>query len=164
MLGPRERLESEATNIHEVTEHVRQLIEAEAKGGLSIECDYDPSLPDFMADGGQLTQAVLNLVRNAWQACGDGGLILLRTRVLRQFTLGGNRHKLVCALQVSDDGPGVPEDLLPSLFLPLVSGNAQGTGLGLSIAQRIANQHGGLIQVQSVPGETCFTMLLPMEI
>ena len=164
MLGPRERLESEATNIHEVTEHVRQLIEAEAKGGLSIECDYDPSLPDFMADGGQLTQAVLNLVRNAWQACGDGGLISLRTRVLRQFTIGGNRHKLVCALQVSDDGPGVPEDLLPSLFLPLVSGNAQGTGLGLSIAQRIANQHGGLIQVQSVPGETCFTMLLPMEI
>ena len=71
-------------------------------------------------NGGQLTQAVLNLVRNAWQACGDSGLILLRTRVLRQFTLGGNRHKLVCALQVSDDGPGVPEDLLPSLFLPLV--------------------------------------------
>ena len=164
MLGPRERLESEPTNIHEVTEHVRQLIEAEAKGTLTIERDYDPSLPDFMADGGQLTQAVLNLVRNAWQACGEGGLITLRTRVLRQFTVGGNRHKLVCALQVNDDGPGVPEDLLPRLFLPMVTGNAQGTGLGLSIAQRIANQHGGLIQVQSVPGETCFTMLLPMEI
>ncbi|MBA4693720.1 MAG: PAS domain-containing sensor histidine kinase, partial [Congregibacter sp.] len=113
---------------------------------------------------GQLTQAVLNLVRNAWQACGDGGVITLRTRVYRQFTVGGNRHKLVCAVQVSDDGPGVPDDLLPRLFLPMVTGNASGTGLGLSIAQRIANQHGGLIQVQSAPGDTCFTLLLPMEI
>ena len=88
MLGPRERMESEPTNIHEVMEHVRQLIEAEAKGGLNIERDYDPSLPDFLADAGQLTQAVLNLVRNAWQACGDGGVITLRTRVYRQFTVG----------------------------------------------------------------------------
>ena len=164
MLGPKERMESEPTNIHEVTEHVRQLIEAEAKGGLNIERDYDPSLPDFPADAGQLTQAVLNLVRNAWQACGDGGAITLRTRVYRQFTVGGNRHKLVCAVQVSDDGPGVPDDLLPRLFLPMVTGNATGTGLGLSIAQRIANQHGGLIQVQSAPGDTRFTLLLPMEI
>ena len=120
-------------------------------------------MPDFLADAGQLTQAVLNLVRNAWQACGDGGLITLKTRVYRQFTVGGNRHKLVCALHISDNGPGVPEDLLPMLFLPMVTGNAKGTGLGLSIAQRIANQHGGLIQVQSVPGDTCFTLLLPME-
>ena len=164
MLGPRERMESEPTNIHEITEHVRQLIEAEAKGGLEIERDYDPSLPDFSADGGQLTQAVLNLVRNAWQACGEGGQISLRTRVLRQFTVGGSRYKLVCALQVIDDGPGVSEELLPRLFLPMVTGNAKGTGLGLSIAQRIANQHGGLIQVQSEPGNTCFTLLLPMEI
>jgi two-component system nitrogen regulation sensor histidine kinase GlnL len=164
MLGPRERMASEPTNIHEVMEHVRQLIEAEAKGMLNIERDYDPSLPDFLADAGQLTQAVLNLVRNAWQACGDGGVITLRTRVYRQFTVGGNRHKLVCAVQVSDDGPGVPDDLLPRLFLPMVTGNASGTGLGLSIAQRIANQHGGLIQVQSAPGDTCFTLLLPMEI
>ena len=164
MLGPRERMESEPTNIHEITEHVRQLIEAEAKGGLEIERDYDPSLPEFSADGGQLTQAVLNLVRNAWQACGKGGQISLRTRVLRQFTVGGSRYKLVCALQVIDDGPGVSEELLPRLFLPMVTGNAKGTGLGLSIAQRIANQHGGLIQVQSEPGNTCFTLLLPMEI
>ena len=164
MMGPRERMESEPTNIHEITEHVRQLIEAEAKGGLEIERDYDPSLPEFSADGGQLTQAVLNLVRNAWQACGEGGRISLRTRVLRQFTVGGSRYKLVCALQVIDDGPGVSEELLPMLFLPMVTGNAKGTGLGLSIAQRIANQHGGLIQVQSEPGNTCFTLLLPMEI
>ena len=164
MLGPNERLESEPTNIHEVTEHVRQLIEAEAKGALTIARDYDPSLPDFYADAGQLTQAILNLVRNAWQACGDSGLIMLRTRVLRQFTVGGNRHKLVCALQVIDDGPGVPESLITRLFLPMVTGNATGTGLGLSIAQRIANQHGGLIQVQSTPGDTCFTLLLPMEV
>ncbi|NDH40586.1 MAG: PAS domain-containing sensor histidine kinase [Gammaproteobacteria bacterium] len=164
MLGPNERLEFESTNIHEVIEHVRQLIEAEAKGALEVVRDYDPSLPDFLADGGQLTQAILNLVRNASQACGEAGVITLRTRVLRQFTVGGTRHKIVCAFQVIDNGPGVPEALLSSLFLPMVTGTAKGTGLGLSIAQRIANHHGGLIQVQSVPGDTCFTLLLPMEI
>ena len=77
--------------------------------------------------------------------------------------MGGNRHKLVCALQVADDGPGVSDELMQRLFLPMVTGNAQGTGLGLSIAQRIANQHGGLIQVKSIHGDTCFTLLLPME-
>lgn len=164
MLGPRERLEQVNTNIHEVVEHVRALIEAEASGSIHIERDYDPSLPEFIADPAQLTQAILNLVRNAWQACGEGGVITLRTRVLRQFTVGGHRHKLVCSVQVEDNGPGVPEDILPRLFLPMVTGHAQGTGLGLSIAQRIANQHGGLIQAKSEPGDTCFTLLLPMEI
>ena len=72
--------------------------------------------------------------------------------------------KLVCALKVMDNGPGVSEILLTRLFLPMVTGNAKGTGLGLSIAQRIANQHGGLIQVRSTPGDTCFTLLLPMEV
>ncbi len=164
MLGPRERLETLPTNIHEISEHVRQLIQAEASDSLVVTRDYDPSLPEFSADPDQLTQALLNLVRNAWQACGDKGMITLRTRVLRQFTLGGHCHKLVCALQVTDDGPGVPEYLKPRLFLPMLTGHANGTGLGLSIAQRIANQHGGLIQVRSEPGETCFTLLLPMEV
>ena len=156
-------MESEPTNIHEITEHVRQLIEAEAKGGLEIERDYDPSLPDFPADGGQLTQAVLNLVRNAWQACGEDGRISLRTRVLRQFTVGGSRYKLVCALQVIDDGPAYPKTAAPAVF---TDGHrqCQGNRAGLIDCAAHCQSAWRLIQVQSEPGNTCFTLLLPMEI
>ena len=163
MLGPRERLDLLATNIHQITEHVRQLIEAESQGKVQIARDYDPGLPEFLTDKDQLTQVLLNITRNAWQAAGPSGQITLRTRSRRQYTLGGHRHKLVCAIEIFDDGPGVPKDIMPQLFLPMVTGRANGTGLGLSIAQMIANRHGGLIQCHSEPGATVFTLLLPME-
>lgn len=164
LLGPREQLNTQLTNIHEVIQRVQRLMEAEAGDELTICCDYDPSLPEFNADPAQLTQALLNIVRNAWQATGDHGTVILRTRVRRQCTLGGRRHRLSCAVEVIDDGPGVPEDMLSQLFLPMVSGRSDGSGLGLSIAQLIANRHGGLVQCTSEPGNTCFTLLLPMEI
>lgn len=163
MLGPRERLDLKEMNIHEITERVRHLIQAESQGSVSLERDYDPSLPEFKADPDQLTQVLLNIVRNAWQAVGAQGHITLRTRSRRQYTLGGQRHKLVCAVEVIDDGPGIAEDIMPRLFLPMVTGRVNGTGLGLSIAQMISNRHGGLIQCHSEPGNTTFTVLLPME-
>lgn len=163
MLGPREKLDLAPTNIHEILERARQLLEAETQGQVSITRDYDPSLPEFNADGAQLTQVLINIVRNAWQATGEGGHITLRTRAKRQYTIGGQRHRLVCAIEIVDDGPGVSDELLPRLFLPMVTGRSDGTGLGLSIAQMIANRHGGLIQCHSEPGNTSFTLLLPME-
>jgi len=163
MLGPREQLKVATVNIHEVIERVRQLIEAEAHQQITITRDYDPSLPDLQADAAQLTQLLLNIVRNAWQAAGAGMSITLRTRARRQYTLGRHKHRLVCAIEIIDNGPGVPEDILPGLFLPMVTGRADGTGLGLSISQMIANRHGGLIQCDSQPGHTVFTVLLPME-
>ena len=131
---------------------------------MRVARDYDPSIPPLNADPELLIQATLNVARNAVQALEGSGEVQLRTRVQRRFTIGQTCHRLVVRIEVHDDGPGVPEDLLTRLFLPMVTGNATGTGLGLSIAQRIANQHGGLIQVQSVPGDTCFTLLLPMEV
>lgn len=163
LLGPREQLDTRLMNIHEVMQRVQRLLQAEAGESLLIQCDYDPSLPEFAADPDQLTQALLNIVRNAWQAAGDHGTVLLRTRVRRQCTLGGRRHKLACSVEVIDDGPGVPEEMLSQLFLPMISGRSGGSGLGLSIAQLIANRHGGLVQCTSEPGNTCFTLLLPME-
>lgn len=163
MLGPKEQLELEKLNIHEVIERVRQLLQVEAGTGLTLVRDYDPSLPEFPADRAQLTQALLNIARNAWQACGSEGEIILRTRAQRQYTIGGTRRRLVCAVEIIDNGPGIPEEFLPQLFIPMVTTRAEGTGLGLSISQVIANRHGGLIQCQSEPGNTCFTLLLPME-
>ena len=163
MLGPRERLLTRLMNIHEVLERVRQLTEAESGGKVVIARDYDPSLPEFKADPDQLTQVILNITRNASQAMSGEGTITLRSRAKRQYTLGGKRHKLVCCIDIVDAGPGIPNEQLHQLFLPMVTSSTKGNGLGLSIAQMIANRHGGLIQCDSEPGHTCFTVLLPME-
>ena len=165
LLGPNKQLEPESLNIHEVLEHVRQLIEAEIDQTISVIRDYDPSLPDLSGDRSQLIQAILNITRNALQACeGQASCKLtLRTRVLRQFTIGSNRHKLVCKIDIQDNGPGVPEDMIGLIFLPMVTGRAEGTGLGLSISQSIINRHGGLLECQSEPGNTLFTIYLPLE-
>jgi two-component system nitrogen regulation sensor histidine kinase GlnL len=148
-------------NIHQVLEHVRSLILAEVGESFVLRRDYDPSIPEFAGDPDQLVQAVLNLVRNAVQA--PSRLIVLRSRIERQFTIGQRRHKLVLRTEVEDDGPGVPEALRDTLFYPMVTGHAAGTGLGLSIAQDIARRHGGLIEYTSRPARTIFTLFLPLR-
>ncbi len=163
MLGPTHPPMRSKINIHEVVERVRSLVTAECGPGLRIDRDYDPSIPPVSGDSDQLIQAVLNIVRNAVQALENQGLIVLRTRIRRQYTIGHQRYKLVACLEVIDNGPGIPKELLQEIFYPMISGRAQGTGLGLSIAQHLVSQHGGLIECKSRPGETVFTLLLPLE-
>ncbi len=165
LLGPNHRLVLEQINIHEILEHVRNLISAEVDKQVTISRDYDPSLPALPADRSQLIQAVLNIMRNALQAATAPAAcqILLRTRSQRQFTIGGLRHRLVCRVDIIDNGPGIPQDLQQSIFMPMVTGRPDGTGLGLSIAQSIVNRHGGLLECASEPGNTRFTLHLPME-
>ena len=131
--------------------------------GPSILRDYDPSLPEIRADQDRLVQAVLNIARNAVTAAGKDGTLILRTRALRQFTIGSKRHRLVMQVEVEDNGPGVPDELRDSIFFPMVSGHQGGTGLGLPIAQELINQHGGLIECDSRPGQTRFLVYLPLE-
>ncbi|MBD3619553.1 MAG: PAS domain-containing sensor histidine kinase, partial [Chromatiales bacterium] len=163
MLGPNSLPRIREINIHEVLEHVRSLVGVEAPPDVHLVTDYDPSIPPVAGDRDQLIQVVLNLVRNAVHAVGDTGTITLRTRVQRQYTIGQTRHKLVASIDVIDDGPGIPEEIREKVFFPMVSGKAEGTGLGLSIAQSLINQHGGLIEYESRPGRTQFTILLPVE-
>jgi two-component system nitrogen regulation sensor histidine kinase GlnL len=153
-----------STNIHEVLERVRRVMKVDVPPGVQIRFDYDPSIPELMADTDQLIQALLNLVSNAVQAVGDSGTITLRTRTLRQYTIGQVRHKLVLRLEVIDDGPGIPEEMQESIFLPMVTSRAEGTGLGLAIAQSLINSHRGLIECNSRPGRTVFTVLLPLSV
>ncbi len=148
-------------NLHDVLERVRRLILAEFPE-LSIRRDYDTSLPDITADREQLIQAILNIARNAAQAMHGCGEICLRTRVARQVTLAKRRFKLALELQVIDNGPGIPEEIRDKIFYPLVSGREGGSGLGLSLAQSFIEQHQGMIDVESRPGRTCFTILLPI--
>ena len=149
-------------NIHEVLERVRSVVTAEYPQGLSIERDYDASLPDFRGDKEQLIQAVLNLVRNAAQAMRGRGRILLTTRIARQVTVDKVRYRLALDLHVIDDGPGVPDEIRDRIFYPLVSGREGGSGLGLTLAQTFVQQHGGVIECDSRPGRTDFRILLPL--
>jgi len=167
LLGPHKLPVIEQVNIHAVLERVCSLVTAETGGQIHIVRDYDPSIPEFEGARGQLIQAVLNIVRNAVQALQESDTpeptVTLRTRALRQITLGAERHRLVCALEIIDNGPGIPEELADTLFYPMVSSRAQGSGLGLSIAQSIMNQHRGLIEFTSVPGQTRFNLFIPLE-
>ncbi len=162
MLGPNQPRAYDEVSIHEILERVCGLVEAEANLGIRIERDYDPSIPPVWGDADRLIQAVLNVMRNAVQALEHQGTITLRTRVQRQYTIGSKRHKLVARLDVIDDGPGISPEQQERIFYPMISGRPDGTGLGLSIAQNIVNQHGGLIECTSRPGETVFTLLLPL--
>lgn len=168
MLGPRAIPQLKDTNIHEVLERVRSIAEVETKGTVKLVRDYDPSLPDLYADTDQLIQATLNIVRNSLQALRENKdqkdpTIKLRTRPLRQFTIGNTRHRLTLLVEIEDNGPGIDKELLETIFYPMVSGRANGTGLGLSISQSIISQHHGLIECDSKPGKTIFRLLLPYE-
>jgi len=161
MLAPHRRHVVSEVNIHEVLERVRSIALAEYPQDLSIVRDYDVSLPMLIADKEQLIQVVLNLVKNAIQAMKGEGILRLRTRVARQTTLARKRHALALKLQIIDNGPGIPDEIREHLFYPLVTGRAEGTGLGLTLAQAFVHQHGGSIEFDSRPGQTCFTVLLP---
>jgi two-component system nitrogen regulation sensor histidine kinase GlnL len=154
-------------NIHEVCERVRALILAEFPRGLEVLRDYDISLPDFRGDREQLIQAVLNIAHNAAQAlaeriaAGDAELVL-RTRVVRQVTIGKRRFRLALELRIEDNGPGVSEDIRDRIFYPLVSGRDGGSGLGLTLAQTFVQQHQGTIACDSIPGRTVFRIVIPL--
>jgi two-component system nitrogen regulation sensor histidine kinase GlnL len=163
MLGPNKLPNKRPLNIHEVLERVRQLVQAECSGSLTINCDYDPSIPDIQADKDQLIQAILNIVRNAVQAIEGKGNITIKTRIHRQMTIGRKRYKLAVRCDIIDNGPGIDADMMNQIFYPMITGRADGTGLGLSIAQALINQHNGLIECNSEPGNTVFSIFLPVE-
>lgn len=156
-------------NVHEVMERVRTLVAAEGHPGISVRSDYDPSLPPLRADPDQLIQAVLNIVRNAIEAVlpqsqrRHPAEVVLSTRAQRQFTIGHHRHRLVIRVDVIDNGPGIPSEFAEQIFYPMVTGRAEGTGLGLSIAQDLIGRHGGAIECHSRPGETRFSIFLPLQ-
>jgi two-component system nitrogen regulation sensor histidine kinase GlnL len=174
LLVPHRMPKYEPTNIHEVLERVRSLLLAESPAGLAndwanitVQRDYDTSLPEIIGDREKLIQAVLNIARNAAQAIQASGQkdghIILRTRAERQVTLAKKRYRVAIKLEIIDNGPGIPADIRERIFFPLVSGREGGSGLGLSLAQTFITQHHGMIECESLAGRTCFTILLPIE-
>lgn len=166
MMGPNQPQPFSAVNIHEVLERVRQLLLSESQGDIHIERDYDPSIPELEGNSEQLIQALLNIGLNAQQALTEAttcdAKIIIRSRTERQITIGNQRHRVACRIDIRDNGPGIPAALRDTIFYPMVSSKASGSGLGLTIAQHIVNQHRGLIEQHSSPGNTCFTIYIPL--
>jgi two-component system nitrogen regulation sensor histidine kinase GlnL len=167
MLGPHQPPVFAAVNVHEVLERVMSLIRVECGESICFERDYDPSVPEIHGDRDQLLQAVLNIVRNAMQALRENAIanasITLRTRVQRRFIIGKQLHRHVCKVDIVDNGAGIPADIQSTVFYPMISGRADGTGLGLAISQSIIAQHHGLVECDSQPGCTRFSLYLPLE-
>lgn len=164
MLGPRQDAQKEPHNIHEVIRHVLSVIKPEFPDNIQLMLDYDPSIPEILMDFEAMIQALLNLVKNAMQAMEQhSGLITIRTRVERKFTLGTQTFPLVAVVSIHDEGEGIPKEVFDSIFYPMVSSKKEGTGLGLPVSQNIVRQHGGLIVAESEPGHTVFHVYLPFE-
>ena len=167
LLGPNQIPQYEPINVHEVTEHVASLLQAEVQGSLTITKDYDPSIPLLNGDRSQLIQAVLNVARNAMQALlestGAEPEIIFKSRIQRSFTIAGKRHRVVCRIDIIDNGPGILADIEEQIFFPMISGRSGGSGLGLTIAQTAINGHEGTIECESEPGNTIFSIYLPIR-
>jgi two-component system, NtrC family, nitrogen regulation sensor histidine kinase GlnL len=167
MLGPGRPPAKQLVNVHELLERVYHLLRSEAPEGVTVDRDYDPSLPPLTVDPNHIIQAMLNLGRNAIQALSNGSVasprLVLRTRAASNASVGARRHKLVASIQFEDNGPGVLNEIRDTIFYPLVSGRSDGTGLGLGIAQDLVSRHGGLIEFDSAPGRTIFVISLPMD-
>jgi two-component system, NtrC family, nitrogen regulation sensor histidine kinase GlnL len=167
MLGPGRPPAKQLINVHELLERVYHLLRSEAPEEVTIDRDYDPSLPPLTVDPNHIIQAMLNLGRNAIQALSGfvvgAPRLTLRTRAASNVSVGSQRHRLVASIQFEDNGPGVPSEIRETIFYPLVSGRADGSGLGLGIAQDLVSRHGGLIEFDSGPGRTIFVISLPME-
>jgi two-component system nitrogen regulation sensor histidine kinase GlnL len=165
MLGPWQPMQFEPVNLIEALERVIHILQGEFHADLQWQRDYDPSLPEVQGSKDQLIQAILNIARNACQALQqtERARIVFKTRVVRQFTIGSVRHKQIMHLSITDNGPGISEDLIDRVFFPMISGRSEGSGLGLSISQNIVGQHGGTLQVASRPGNTTFSVYLPFS-
>ncbi|MEM8844161.1 MAG: nitrogen regulation protein NR(II) [Pseudomonadota bacterium] len=163
MLGPNMVPKKSLQNIHEVLHYVYNLVTVEENENVTFGIDYDPSIPEINFDRDLLVQAVLNITNNALKAIDNNGQLTFKSRVHRNYTIDGSLHKLVACISIIDNGSGVSEDIATKIFFPMVSGESDGTGLGLAISQMLINQHGGLIEFDSVPGRTEFRVLLPIE-
>jgi signal transduction histidine kinase len=144
-------LEVRATDLVEVCESVLAFVAPELEDAkIEVELDVPGTLPNLHVDPERLRQVLQNLVRNAVEAMASGGKLTLRARAAEDCL----------EIDVADTGVGFSEET--PVFDAFFTTKAKGTGLGLSIVHRIVSDHGGTLRVRSHPGDTCFTISLPL--
>ncbi|MEO0570665.1 MAG: ATP-binding protein [Bacteroidota bacterium] len=138
---------------HKLFEKARVLTSKEANPTTKISWSIQPNDLDLFVDEKQITQVLINLVKNAAHSLEgkENGVIEVLTSV------DGNDRKFI---EVKDNGPGIPEDLVDEIFVPFFTTKDKGTGIGLSLSKQIMQRHGGSLKLHSVPNtETIFTLL-----
>ena len=163
MLFAHKKASKMSINIHEITEQVFRFCLLNLQSNITLTKDYDPSLPELFIAPESIYQALLNLLQNAIEACMDSSnaVITLKTRAISRHTIGTTQYPLVIKVDVTDNGPGIEESLQSNIFLPLISGK-NSSGLGLGIAQSLIQQNQGIIEFSSEPGNTIFSIYLPL--
>jgi signal transduction histidine kinase len=155
-------LELQPTALADLCRSVITLMEPEARAaGVTVQLDVASELPAIQVDPERLRQVLQNLLRNAVEAMSQGGRATLRVRRAAVDDGDGPNGGAGVEIDVEDDGPGFPDET--PVFDAFFTTKAKGTGLGLSIVHRIVSDHGGTLRVRSLPGETCFTIFLPVH-
>ena len=128
--------------------------------------DYDPSIPEINGDENLFVQAILNIVKNAQQAIEnqDDPSITIKSRIQYGRPVKGTVYPTICTIDIIDNGPGIPNEIHDQVFFPMVSVKENGSGLGLTIAQDIIRIHGGGIIFSSNPGNTVFSIQIPIKV
>ncbi len=169
VFGDSRPLAREPVNIHVILDRVKLLATNGVARNIGIVEAYDPSLPPVYGNSDQLIQVFINLIKNAAESLEKTRepTITISTAYRPGIKIGfaGNTERVSLPLEItiSDNGPGVPADILPILFDPFVTTKSRGTGLGLALVAKTISDHGGVIECQSEPGRTRFRVLLPLS-
>jgi two-component system, NtrC family, sensor kinase len=161
LLGFARRMEpmTERINVNSVLDESIAFLENEARyRNIDIQTNYVPDLPLTTTDQAQLQQVFLNIINNAIDAIGKDGEIIINTKSITQTN--------TISIEISDNGPGMPKELLQKIFDPFFTTKevGKGTGLGLSISYSIIEKLGGRIMVASEEGKgSTFTIYLPVR-
>jgi signal transduction histidine kinase len=152
-----------ATNVNEFLNNTLCLVEEEFKAkGVGLNTQFESSLPEIHLDPHQMEQVLLNIFFNAMHAMPDGGRLNVSTSLQDDDSLDTNRSKMIICIE--DNGVGIPEEHLNSIFDPFFSTKETGTGLGLPISLGIVEGHDGKLEIVSREGVgTAVTIELPIE-
>jgi len=146
-------------NIHEILQHARKVIQSGISPNVTFSENYDPSLPSMQGHEDSLTQAVMNLIKNAAEAVS----VIEGSPEIRLETSFRASGSMPIEIRVIDNGEGIPEHIRDKIFHPFITGKPQGQGLGLALVSKVVTAHNGVVEVQSRPGETIFSILLPIR-
>jgi len=166
ILTPAKKPTFEYFNLHESLQRVLALSNAESLENLTIDRDYDPSIPEIYGDKNLFIQALINITQNAVHACtnfAEEPCLGIQTKISYRQPINGTVHNTLAEIIVRDNGPGISAEIKDQIFFPMISGKENGSGIGLSISQDIVRIHGGAISFDRKNDQTMFSILIPIS-